>query len=166
MQRLPSPAEPAADDAGRGPALAALERAEESLAEAETLLTRLAAEARGRPAPAGTGRGAPVRPARAARKHEVAVADLPALLDSLAARLAALETGAAEVAALERAAAVARARAYEAAAASLSAARTPRGARLERAVARELPPLRLDNARFRAEVAAAGRGRLGPGRHR
>ena len=39
----------------------------------------------------------------AARKHAVAVAELPALLDTLCARLAALETGAAEVVALEQA---------------------------------------------------------------
>ena len=44
-----------------------------------------------------------------ARKHAVPVADLPALLDTLCARLAALETGAAEVVALEQAVRAARA---------------------------------------------------------
>jgi DNA repair protein RecN (Recombination protein N) len=42
-----------------------------------------------------------------ARKHGITVADLPRLLDSLAARLAAIETGAEDVIALDRAAAAA-----------------------------------------------------------
>ena len=133
--------------------MAALERAEEALAEAETLLTRLAAEADADPRLLEQAEERLFALRAAARKHAVAVADLPALLDTLAARLAALETGAAEVAALEQAARDARA-GYVAAAAALSAARRAAALRLDRAVAKELPPLRLDKARFHAEVAA------------
>ena len=90
--------------------LAALERAEEALAEAETLLTRLAAEADADPRLLEQAEERLFALRAAARKHAVTVAELPGLLDTLAARLAALETGAAEVAALEQAAAAARAR--------------------------------------------------------
>ncbi len=90
------------------------------------------------------------------------MADLPALLDSLSARLAALETGEAQVVALEQAAVAARAR-YIAAAEALSAARHDAAGRLERAVAQELPPLRLDKARFHAEVSARSEADWGAG---
>ena len=97
-----------------------------------------------------------------ARKHAVAVADLPALLDTLRARLAALETGAAEVVALEQAVRQAR-EDYVGAAVALAAARRTAAGRLDRAVAKELPPLRLDKARFHAEVVALEEARLGAG---
>ncbi|MDE2580171.1 MAG: DNA repair protein RecN [Rhodospirillales bacterium] len=152
-----SPGGPAADASPAGanpvePALAALERAEEALAEAETLLSRLAADAEADPRRLEQAEERLFALRAAARKHAVAVADLPGLLDSLSARLAALQTGEAEVAALEQAAEAARAR-FEAAAGRLSAARMTSAHELERAVAAELPPLRLDKARFRAEVA-------------
>jgi len=83
-----------------------------------------------------------------ARKHGVAVVDLPRLHESLAARLAAIETGADDLAGLERAAALARDRFVEAAAA-VSRARQRAGTRLDAAITAELKPLRLDKARFR-----------------
>jgi DNA repair protein RecN (Recombination protein N) len=89
------------------------------------------------------------------------VAELPSLLDTLSARLAALETGEAEVAALEQAVRETR-EAYRQAAAALGASRRTAASRLDRAVARELPPLRLDKARFRAEVAALEEHDWGP----
>ena len=144
------------------PALAALERAEEALAEAETLLSRLAAEAEADPRRLEQAEERLFALRAAARKHAVAVADLPGLRDSLAARLAALQTGEAEVAALEQEAAAARTR-YEAAAGALSAARAAAARKLDRAVGRELPPLRLDKARFRADVAALAEAEWGPG---
>ena len=73
----------------------------------------------------------------------------------------ALETGAAEVVALEQAVRQAR-EAYVKAAAALGAARRAAATRLDRAVAKELPPLRLDKARFRAEVAALEERDWGP----
>jgi DNA repair protein RecN (Recombination protein N) len=83
-----------------------------------------------------------------ARKHGVAVVDLPRLHESLTAGLAAIETGADEVIALERAAAAARDRFVEAAAA-VSRARQRAAAKLDAAITAELKPLRLDKARFR-----------------
>ena len=85
------------------PALAALERAEEALAEAETLLSRLAADAEADPRRLEQAEERLFALRASARKHAVAVAELPGLLDTLSARLAALQTGEAEVAALERA---------------------------------------------------------------
>ena len=146
---------------GRRRRIAALERAEEALAEAETLLTRLGAEADADPRLLEQAEERLFALRAAARKHAVAVAELPGLLDTLSARLAALETGAAGVAALETGGGGdARAR-YSAAAEALSAARRAAAARLDRAVAKELPPLRLDKARFHAEVAGAAGGGLG-----
>ena len=161
LQRLIAPGQPAADNPA-APAMAALERAEEALAEAETLLTRLAAEADVDPRLLEQAEERLFALRAAARKHAVAVADLPALLDTLAARLAALDTGAAEVVALEQAAREARA-AYVEAAAALSAARQAAAVRLDRAVGKELPPLRLDKARFHAEVAALAEADWGAG---
>jgi DNA repair protein RecN (Recombination protein N) len=87
--------------------------------------------------------------------------ELPALLDRLCVRLAALTSGEAEIAELERAAQDGRER-YAAAAAALSKARLAAAARLDKAVAKELPPLRLDKARFHAEVAPVPDSEWGP----
>ncbi|HVC63758.1 MAG TPA: DNA repair protein RecN [Acetobacteraceae bacterium] len=161
LQRLVTPGQPT-EESPAAAAMAALERAEEALAEAETLLTRLAAEADVDPRLLEQAEERLFALRAAARKHAVAVADLPALLDTLAARLAALDTGAAEVVALEQAARDARA-GYMAAAAGLSAARRTAGARLDRAVGKELPPLRLDKARFHARVAELAEADWGAG---
>jgi DNA repair protein RecN (Recombination protein N) len=83
-----------------------------------------------------------------ARKHNVAVADLPRLRAELADRLAVIETGAEEVAALDETVAAARTR-YTEAAAAVSRARENAARRLDAAIAAELKPLRLDKARFR-----------------
>lgn len=144
------------------PALMALERAEEALAEAETLLSRLAAEAEVDPRLLEQSEERLFALRASARKHGVAVPELPELLDSLTARLAALETGAAAITALEQAAQDTRER-YVAAAAKLTAARSAAAGKLEKAVGRELPPLRLDKARFFAEVTPTPEGGWGPG---
>ena len=161
LQRLIPPGQPDAVNPAAA-ALGALERAEEALAEAETLLTRLAGEADADPRLLEQAEERLFALRGAARKHVVAVVELPGLLDSLAARLAALETGAAEISALEQAAAAARSR-YVAAAQALSSARAAAAGRLDRAVAQELPPLRLDKARFQAEVSARTEADWGPG---
>ncbi|WP_422003086.1 DNA repair protein RecN [Reyranella sp.] len=88
-----------------------------------------------------------------ARKHHVAVADLPALAERFAAQLAALDDGEAGLGRLAAAAKAARS-AYVAAAEAQSAARRKGAARLDKAVAAELGPLKLDRARFVTEVAA------------
>jgi DNA repair protein RecN (Recombination protein N) len=83
-----------------------------------------------------------------ARKHRVAVADLPALRADLSARLAAIDTGIERVEAAARDTAAARAQ-FIAVAAAASAGRAAAARRLDAAIASELEPLRLDRARFR-----------------
>lgn len=89
-----------------------------------------------------------------ARKHGVTAEALPALAGDLRARLAALDAGEDGIAALEAEAAAAGA-AYDRAAAELSAARRDAAVRLDRAMATELAPLKLDRAVFET--------RIGPG---
>ena len=149
LQRLATPAD-AADPAA--PALAALERAEEALAEAEALLARLTDEADADPRALEQAEERLFALRAAARKYAVAVAELPELLVQLRSRLAALDSGTAAIAALAREAGRVR-EAYRAATTALSTARQAASGKLERAVARELPPLRLEKARFVASVA-------------
>jgi DNA repair protein RecN (Recombination protein N) len=104
LQRL-SPAGESDADHQAAPAMAALERAEEALAEAETLLTRLATDAEADPRLLEATEERLFALRAVARKHNVAVVELPGLLTSLQGRLAALETGAAEVGALQQQAA-------------------------------------------------------------
>ncbi|CAA9278589.1 MAG: DNA repair protein RecN [uncultured Acetobacteraceae bacterium] len=155
LERLPPPNEEAQ------PILALLGTAQDAVAEAETLLERLLQE--GGPDP----RRLEVLEDRlfglraAARKHAVAVVQLPALLESLKERLGALDAGTGRVAALEATARQARA-AYVEAGEKLSAARREAAKRLETALAKELPPLKLDRARFVVEVAAREESGWGP----
>ena len=134
------------------PAMAALERAEEALAEAETLLARLADAAHADPRLLEAAEERLFALRGAARKHNVLVGDLPEHLASLRARLAALDSGTAEIGTLTTRMLAARAL-YVTACESLSAARRTAAQRLEAAIAIELPPLKLDRARFVAEVA-------------
>jgi DNA repair protein RecN (Recombination protein N) len=83
-----------------------------------------------------------------ARKHSVNVADLPALRDKIAERLALIDAGTESAIAWEKKAAALR-EDYVAAAARVSRAREKAAKRLDAAVAAELKPLRLDKARFR-----------------
>ena len=88
-----------------------------------------------------------------ARKHNVAVAGLSELAEKFSAQLAALDDGEAGLKKLAAAARAARA-AYVAAAESQAAARRKGAARLDKAVAAELAPLKLERAKFVTEVAA------------
>ena len=146
LDRLPRP-----NDEAQAP-LAAIGRAQDAVAEAETLLERLAADSG--PDPQGLERTEErLFALRAmARKHQTTVAALPALFASLAGRLAALDAGEERIAALAAAARAAR-ETYRSAAEALSAARAEAARRLDRAVAKELGPLRLEKARFITEVA-------------
>ncbi|HET9069438.1 MAG TPA: DNA repair protein RecN [Amaricoccus sp.] len=92
-----------------------------------------------------------------ARKHQLAPEALPALADDLRARLAALDAGESGIGALEAALAAAEA-GHAAAAAELSARRRAAASRLDRAMAAELPPLRLERARFATLVEPADPG--------
>ncbi len=144
------------------PAMAALDRAEEALAEAETLLSRLAAEIDSDPRLLEAAEERLFALRAAGRKHNVPVVDLPSFLAGLRQRLAALDTGSAKIFTLEKAAAAAR-KTFNEAAILLSEARRAAADRLERAVARELPPLRLDRAKFIAEVVALDEADWGAG---
>jgi DNA repair protein RecN (Recombination protein N) len=159
LQRLIPSSQPDASNPAHA-ALAALEHAEEALAEAETLLTRLVEEADADPRQLEQVEERLFALRAAARKHNAAVSELPALLDRLAARLGALESGAAELVVLEQAARDTRQH-YAEAAHRLSGAREEAATRLERAVMAELPPLRLERARFHAEVAVLPEGNWG-----
>ncbi|WP_439611993.1 DNA repair protein RecN [Reyranella sp.] len=88
-----------------------------------------------------------------ARKHNVAVAGLAALAENFSAQLAALDDGEAGLKKLATAAKAARA-IYLAAAETQAAARRKGAARLDKAVAAELAPLKLERAKFVTEVAA------------
>jgi DNA repair protein RecN (Recombination protein N) len=154
LQRLiPGGASPETEaDSPLAPAMAALERAEEALAEAETLLSRLAQEAEADPRELERAEERLFALRAAARKYGVPVADLAALQESLAARLAALDTGTAGLAELERAVVAGR-QAYIDAAQRLSEARGVATKRLEKAIMAELPPLRLEKTRFVVETS-------------
>ncbi len=82
-----------------------------------------------------------------ARKHRVAVDDLPLLLDRLEAELAALDTSEARAGELAKQAAAAR-KDYEAQAIALSKARRQAAKRLDAEVMGELAPLKLERASF------------------
>ena len=145
----------AAPPGGENPAteaMAAIERAEEALSEAETLLSRLAVEAEADPRALEATEERLFSLRAAARKHGVPVVSLPEFLAEMRGRLAALESGVADIAELTRETATRRA-AYVEAAASLSALREQAGADLMRALAAELPPLKLERARFVVERA-------------
>ena len=144
------------------PALAALDRAEEALAEAESLLIRLAEEADADPRLLERAEERLFALRAAARKHNIPVVELPSLLATLRARLAALDSGTLAIAELEAKAAASRA-AYLDGAAALGAGRRDAAGRLAKAVMRELPPLKLDRARFVAEVAPLAEAKWGPG---
>lgn len=155
LERLPPPNEEAQ------PALAALAAAQDALAEAESALSRLLNEGGPDPRRLEQVEERLFALRAAARKHSVAVTDLAALAAELRARLDALDAGAGRVAALERDEVAAR-RAYLAAAAALTEARREAAVRLEKAVAKELPPLKLDRARLAIGIATKEEAAWGP----
>lgn len=89
----------------------------------------------------------------AGRKHSVAVDDLAALRDSMAADLADLDAGEERLGALEHAARVTR-DIYDEAAAHLSELRKGTASALVAAVMAELPALKLERAEFIVEIAS------------
>ena len=89
----------------------------------------------------------------AARKHNATVDDLASLLERLKTRLAAIDNGADHVKKLATAEKSARL-AYEQAANALSDARKAAAKSLDKLVAKELAPLKLDKATFTTVVAA------------
>jgi DNA repair protein RecN (Recombination protein N) len=95
-----------------------------------------------------------------ARKHRVEVGGLPALRQDIAAKLAAITDSSAERVKLEKRAAEART-AYIACADALTAARKTAAAALDKAIARELPPLKLEKARFATRMEPLPEGEWG-----
>jgi DNA repair protein RecN (Recombination protein N) len=96
-----------------------------------------------------------------ARKHKVAVDDLPALVAHLEAELAALDQSETRLGELARAATAAR-DAYKAAALRLSEARNVAASRLDAEVGAELAPLKLDKAALFTKVETVGIDEGGP----
>ncbi|QJQ33405.1 DNA repair protein RecN [Sphingomonas lacunae] len=96
-----------------------------------------------------------------ARKHRVEADGLAALLEDLTARRAAIDAGEQSLADLESR--VARSQsAYRNAAEALHAARVKAAAALDKAVASELAPLKLDAAQFRTAVEPLDQSQWGP----
>ncbi|WP_225008120.1 DNA repair protein RecN [Novosphingobium percolationis] len=87
----------------------------------------------------------------AARKHHCAVDDLPEKMRVMRETLEAIEGGGAQIASLQRAAQEAGLD-YRAKAEALSVARAEAARRLDKAVAAELAPLKLDAAKFHTAV--------------
>ena len=142
-----------AGDAGAAlePAVAALERARVELEEASALLERVGQELEleGDRLEVVEERLFALR--AAARKHRVTVDGLAALRAEIEARVTGIDAGGERLAAAAAAAGAARA-AVTAAAARLSAARVKAAGELTKAVMAELPPLRLDKARFQVRL--------------
>lgn len=95
-----------------------------------------------------------------ARKHQVSVDELPALMERLSNQLSALDAGAGNVIELQRAVKDAKAT-YDTVVATLSEHRTEAAQRLDTAMAQELAPLKMERAVFstiieRAPVSSLG----------
>ena len=95
-----------------------------------------------------------------ARKHRCEVDELPELMRDMRSRLESIEGSEAQLDALEAAAKDAGAR-YRKEAEALHDARLAAAARLDKAVAGELAPLKLDAARFRTSVTQLPEDRWG-----
>ncbi len=143
------------------PALQALERALIETDEVELLLQEalreVAAEERG--LEAVEERLFALRDA--ARKHRTAVDGLPALLERTRQEIEALDAGAEVLEGLERAVRAARERYLEAALA-LRRSREAAASGLERLVAAELPPLKLEKARLAVRLEPLDEREAGP----
>ena len=133
-------------------ALAALDRAVIEAGEAEETLERAAEALVHDPAALEAAETRLFDLRALARKHRCEVDELPAITEDMRRKLEAIEGGEAQLGALEKAAEEARA-AYLAAADKAHEARVEAAARLDRAVAAELAPLKLDAARFRTAVS-------------
>jgi DNA repair protein RecN (Recombination protein N) len=134
-----------------GEALEALDRAVIEAGEAEDRIARAAEALAHDPAALDRIETRLFDLRAAARKHGCQVDDLPDRMLAMRTQLDAIESGEAEIAALAQAAQLAGLE-YRARAEALSVARVEAALRLDRAVAAELAPLKLDAARFRTAV--------------
>ena len=142
LERLPSPTNEECQ-----PVLAALATAQDALSDAEALLERLLQEGGPDPRRLENLEERLFGLRAAARKHNVTVPKLAPLAETMAAQLAALDDGEAGLKKLAAAAKAARA-AYVAAAEAQAAGRRKGAAKLDKAVAAELGPLKLEKAKF------------------
>ncbi len=142
-------------------ALAALDRAVIEASEAEDRLARAAEALTHDPAALDRFETRLFDLRAAARKHGCTVDQLPERMLAMRAQLDAIEDGEAEIAGLEREAQAAGLD-YQARAELLSASRVEAAVRLDKAVAGELAPLKLDAARFRTAIARLPEERWGP----
>jgi DNA repair protein RecN (Recombination protein N) len=159
--------ERAAPEAGGAldPALDGLARVLAELGEASRAVEALAADLGGDPSELERVEERLFAIRGLARKHQVLPEALPELAAELAARLEALDAGSADVGRVEAALGAAEA-AHAEAAARLSAARAAAAAKLDARMARELKPLKLEQARFATEIAPADPGPEGVDRVR
>jgi DNA repair protein RecN (Recombination protein N) len=135
------------------PALEALERAAIEAAEAAAQVA-IAARDLGRDVDSLEAVEARLFALRGlARKHGVAVDALADLVADVSAKLALIEDGGEKVAKLQRAEVMARS-AFRAAADTVSSGRRAAAQALDKAVMRELPPLKLEAARFATTLTA------------
>ncbi len=132
-------------------ALTALENAENALAEAENLLSRLAADTEANPRLLEDTEERLFALRTVARKHSIAVDDLADLLTRLSGRLTALENGTAALESLKVATEEARVT-YIQKAEALHEARTKAARKMEQAVTAELKPIKLEKARFLVDI--------------
>lgn len=146
-------------------ALSALDRATIEAEEAERLVQGLGGRIEEDEASADAVEARLFALRDVARKHRVEVDGLPGLLDDFRRRVEALDQDGVHVAGLEEEAARARA-VFDETAAALTAARREAASTLARAVGRELPPLKLDRAAFRAVLETAQPGPSGVDRVR
>lgn len=143
-------------------ALAALDRAVIEASEAEDRLARAAEALSHDPLALDRIETRLFDLRAAARKHGCAVDDLPAKARELRSLLDAIEGGESGLAAL-KATAHETGLEYQARAEALSVARFEASQRLDKAVAAELAPLKLDAARFRTQILRLPQDRWGPG---
>ncbi len=92
-----------------------------------------------------------------ARKHDILPDELTAFGDELRSKLAVLDGSATDIADLEVAVGAAR-DAYEKASATLTAKRTVAAKKLDKAMAQELGPLKMDRAVFTTQITATPAG--------
>jgi DNA repair protein RecN (Recombination protein N) len=146
-----------ADKAGAAldPVTAALDRAAAELAEGIAGLQRMAADLDADPSRLEKLDDRLNLLRELARKHRVAVTALPDLLADLKRRLALIEGQSADIGTLKKAAEASLA-GYRAAATVLSAARAKAGKAMDAAVNKELPPLKLEKARFATRIETVG----------
>lgn len=96
-----------------------------------------------------------------ARKHQIAVSDLPDLITRMEGELAALDAGEQELDTLKKVE-IAASGAYRKAAEQLSGKRRDASTRLDETVTSELPPLKLEKARFMTHVETCAAEEGGP----